>query len=153
MRRLWLSLTLLLVSFTVVSTATAGPITGQPIATASEESSGGGEGSADDEETASAPGGTLAFGGFDAGTLFDAMGLPMLRLSAPIYLTLGLSAPAETAPSGGGSDLGNVGWTPPPIPLPPPPQSVPEPAALLLCLPGALLAMRRFARKSSPSHI
>jgi hypothetical protein len=151
MRRLWLSLTLLLVSLSVASTAAAGPITGAPVTAASEESSAGGDGGSDDEESSSAPGGLLALGGFDSGVLFDAMGLPLLRLSAPIYLRLGLSAPAEAAaPSGGGDDLGNVGWTPPPIPLPPPPKAVPEPAALLLCLPGALLAMRRFARKPSP---
>ena len=143
MRRLWLLQMLLLLSFFVVSTAEAGPVTGQPIAPVAGELPG--EATSDDEESGS--GGELT--AFDTSVLFDAMGLPLLRLSAPIYLKLGVASPAVEAPQeGGGGGLGNVGWTPPPIPMPPPPGAVPEPAALLLCLPGAFFALRRLARKS-----
>jgi len=143
MRRLWLSQILVLLSFAAAVTVEAGPITGQPIVPVAGEVSGSGETASDDEES----GGGVEVSAFDTSVLFDAMGMPLLRLSAPIYLKLGVSSPAvESAPEG--SDLGNVGWTPAPIPIPPPPGAVPEPAALLLCLPGALFALRRLARKS-----
>ena len=143
MRRLLLSQILVLLSFAAAVTVEAGPITGQPIVPVAGEVSGGGETASDDEES----GGGGEISAFDTSVLFDSMGLPLLRLSAPIYLRLGVSSPVESAPEGG-SDLGNVGWTPAPIPIPPPPGAVPEPAALLLCLPGAFFALRRLARKS-----
>jgi hypothetical protein len=144
MRRLLLSQILVLLSLAVAITVEAGPITGQPIVPVAGEVSGSGEAASDDEES----GGGGEITAFDTSVLFDAMGLPLLRLSAPIYLKLGVSSPAVESPQGESSDLGNVGWTPAPIPIPPPPGSVPEPAALLLCLPGAFFALRRLARKS-----
>ena len=144
MRRLWLSQILVLLSFAAAITVEAGPITGQPIVPVAGEVSGSGETASDDEES----GGGGEISAFDTSVLFDAMGLPLLRLSAPIYLKLGAASAAVETPQGGGSDLGNVGWTPPPIPIPPAPGAVPEPATLLLCLPGAFFALRRLARKS-----
>jgi hypothetical protein len=110
---------------------------------------------------------------FDAGAVFDGIGLPLLQLSAPIYLHLdarpklrdlgsssGSSAFAVESFGGGGGVASSSG-----LQLPGTesllssggasnfvaPAAVPEPATLLLVTPAALLVARRVraARRAS----
>ena len=142
----------------------AGPVTGSVAAPASDESGGGGTGGS--TESSSSDDSSLAAGE----ALFDGMGLPLLRLSAPIYMQLG-SRPKLRARGSGiaeeipdtGSDMGNVisssglnltdGLV-----IPGPfgdalthPTAAPEPGAVLLVLPAIALLHRRLRARFSRS--
>ena len=138
-----------LLSFILPPAAWAGPITGQPLVPPAEnQKEGSGDGD-DNRETAQAS--------FGFAPLFDAFG-PMIRVSAPIYLTLGAGAfPADGGGDafslgGGAADLGNVsfeiavdtssggGGSGSAVVTP---TAVPEPAALALMAPGLFLVVRR----------
>ena len=95
-------------------------------------------------------------------SLFDDAGLPMLNVSAPTYLHLpnrqklraGNNNPGNNDGGGGGNDPGGPGDdpgddnAPPPID-PPDPKQVPEPATMLMLVPAAVLAVRRYNRGKS----
>lgn len=105
--------------------------------------------------------------GFSAGSLFNPVGLPLLRVSGPQYLHLGLrpklrfqgvngdsGASEGGASSGGGAGLGSVIDTgvgfgdADDLPWDVPGQ-VPEPALLSLMVPAFWLAIRRRAQRQS----
>ena len=141
--------------------AVAGPVTGSVAAptTTSDESGGGGTGSS--TESSSSDDSSLAAGE----ALFDGMGLPLLRLSAPIYLQLGArpklrangSGIAEELPMGNVSSSSGVNLTDGLV-IPGPfgdalthPAGAPEPGAVLLVLPAIALLHRRLRARFSRS--
>jgi hypothetical protein len=166
MRRGLFAITLL-ISLLVVTPAFAGPITGhtadqavsaasdgaapitghtadQPVSAASEPASGGDE---------SSPVATS----FTAGSLFDPIGIPLLRSSGPYYLELGQHGKLRGGGGEGGGAYSTGGALPvgnlapelsfgaaDPLPFTPT-VAMPEPATLLLLAPAALLAWRRRA--------
>lgn len=101
--------------------------------------------------------------------LFDAVGLPLLRMSAPIYLQLGDRSKLRAQGSGGGSDAvsasvseifasaggapivgstGPINVLPPSIINSPIPAAIPEPGLLLLLAPAFVLGARRLRRRA-----
>ena len=167
MRAATLLQTVVLLSLVAVPAAWAGPITGQPPASmASTEAPGNdnaspGNGNADDEER------RRVSASFDAGSLFDVIGTPLLRVSAPVYMRLAVSSPSvdsvaevsaggdlpsfSSAPSVGeavGDAVAAVGNVLPDvtnlIDIAAAPAAVPEPASLLLLVPAVFLIRRRF---------
>jgi hypothetical protein len=104
-------------------------------------------------------GGEPTHHGFDASTLFDPVGVPLLRISGPQYLHLGPRNKLRFR-NDSGSDLGGAaggigqvggggdstfGITPP---LPwVPGEEIPEPALLTLFVPALWLVMRRRAQR------
>lgn len=148
MRTLRLLSLMVVLSLMAWSPVAAGPVTGQP---ASESDEANGSSAEEDEQRAA----------FAASMLFDAAGLPMLRLSAPTYLRLdphgklrGQAADQNNNIFPGGGGVGNVGVEVPAnfgnVPLPPNVNPgavrIPEPATLLLMGPAVLIALRRRAR-------
>lgn len=148
---------LLLCFLAVANTATAGPITGDPSGPITGDPAAGlpvGETTntqSDDEERrrAEAAAFDLSFS-----PLFDTLG-PLIRVSAPIYLSLtpagGFVEEAFSASSA--PDLSNVGFqlaiepltsTPIEVIFP---AAVPEPATLLLLAPAMALVARRLKRR------
>ena len=100
---------------------------------------------------------------FDAGSLFDVIGTPLLRVSAPVYMRLAVSSPSvdSVAEVSAGGDLPSfssgpsvgeavaaVGNVLPDvtnlIDIAAAPAAVPEPASLLLLVPAVFLIRRRF---------
>jgi hypothetical protein len=152
MRSLRLLQVVALLSFITSPTAWAGPITGLPVPAPTENTTS----SSDESERQQ---GDQASVNFSA--LFDAIG-PLIRVSAPIYLSL--NAPKSSdfggdsgdAFSGGGAaDLGNVsfqiavGDSPASsnvLPLVDAPAALPEPATLALMGPALFFVARRTLR-------
>ena len=142
--------------------AVAGPVTGSVAAptSTSDESGGGGTGSS--TESSSSDDSSLAAGA----ALFDGMGLPLLRLSAPIYLQLGARPKLRANGSGIAEefpDMGNVTSSSgvnltDGLVIPGPfgdalthPAGAPEPGAVLLVLPAIALLHRRLRARFSRS--
>jgi hypothetical protein len=154
MRNLRTLQVVVLMSLATSSVVVAGPITGdslvQPITNNNAETP---RPDLRERETAVA---------FDAGSLFDVVGMPLLRLAAPIYLPMTVGSAQTTSgdtPSvvqslssdSGGASFGNVGFQPATdlavavASASAWPTSVPEPSILLLAAPAALLVGRRVA--------
>ena len=153
---------LLLVTGLIVAVpyAEAGPVTGSTLLPAVDNSTNDTtrESQASSQESANG-----------SAALFDAGGLPLLRMSAPIYLQLGtrgklrgsgltdnnaaavseIFSSADTGSGGGGGGGGAIASV-----VPPPtiihntgPAAIPEPATLLLAVPAVLFGVRRFSRR------
>jgi hypothetical protein len=95
---------------------------------------------------------------FDAATLFDPIGVPLLRISGPEYLHLGPRPKLRFRNDGTTSDLGGAAGgigtvgggggfgIAPPLPWVPG-DEIPEPALLSLFVPAMWLALRRRAQR------
>jgi hypothetical protein len=157
----------LLILLTVLgwSYTEAGPVTGQ---TSVQTADAGAQASTAQEDSATAT-------SFTTSGLFDAVGLPLLQASAPLYLHLSdrpkLRNIGQGGGGGGGADagsagasgilfdpgaagIGNVGFeygqgTADPLPFTPP-SLIPEPALLLLMAPALAFAVRRARRHQTP---
>ena len=156
MRAALLVQVLLLLSFSFSAWADAGPITGQSLVQVAdnEDITPNDEDRRKREQEAAAV-------AFDAAGLFDGVGLPLLRVSAPIYLQLDLSSQSGDAyggadlasAGGGGGGLGNMsnpfgssgGLSAASAQV----ASVPEPATLFMLAPGVALVARRVIAKRS----
>jgi hypothetical protein len=145
----------LLLSLTSAIPAVADPVTGQSIAPPVDQPAAGTESQEDDERRRQAA-------ALSAANIFDGIGLPLLRISAPIYVQLGerpkLRDQGGSASGDGGGfapDMGNVGVEvglnltdglvlPGPLAdLPLQVNQVPEPTAVWLLAPALLFALRR----------
>jgi hypothetical protein len=151
----------LLLSFVVPAAAVAGPVTGQTAIMGDAQNAPPPADGRESEQTQSSA------DAFSAGALFDGIGMPLLRLSAPIYLELPPHAKlralggegGEAGGDGGGGDSGSSGGDPgignvgiqvstgpsglgPTILTP-----IPEPATLALLAPAVFLAVRRRIRQ------
>jgi hypothetical protein len=141
--------------------ASAGPVTGTSAAPASDQSVQSGsptssDGSSSDESSTSPSAGD---------TLFDGIGLPLLRLSAPIYMQLGMRPKLRSQGAGITEefDMGNVSTSPAlnltsGLVIPGPfgaalanPAAVPEPTALWLLVPAVAVLQRRIRARFSRS--
>lgn len=140
---------LVLVGVVSVSPADAGPVTGQAVASVADESGG-----SDESEQ-----GVPSIAALNAVALFDFAGLPLLRMSAPIYVNPGVhgklrgglmddgaAAVGEILDSGGSPAMGSVGVSPDITGDFGGPAAIPEPALLLLAAPALALGARRLAR-------
>jgi hypothetical protein len=157
MRNIRLLQIIVLMSLAASSVAVAGPITGdsmvQPINNEENQRA-----DRQERETAVA---------FDAGSLFDVVGMPFLRLAAPIYLQMNVATGAQSSsgdPSGaiesfssggGGTSLGNLAFQPATDTVSTGAGGlgtfvVPEPATMFLFAPAALLLARRVAASRRP---
>ena len=152
------------------SSAVAGPVTGQTSVQSADPGT----------PAPAAEGGSATDTSFTTAGLFDAVGLPLLRTSAPLYLHLQerpkLRNLGQGGYGGGGGDggagggggvggiafdpgapsIGNVGFeygqgTASPLPFGAP-NVVPEPALLLLMTPALVLALRRRARRQHSTN-
>jgi hypothetical protein len=152
----------LLLSFSFSAAAIAGPVTGQSAVTAYDQATAPTESQAvTDERTAPA---SVS----DGVSIFDSLGMPLLRLSAPLYLQLGPHGKLRSlggdagdgggggggdSGSGGSGDIGNVSVQPPGTGDPGtggggvPSVQIPEPATLGLLAPALFLALRRRIRE------
>jgi hypothetical protein len=150
-----LHLVLLMSLVAAVPRADAGPVTGSALLPAVDNSASAP--ARESQESSQAGSGSA---------LFDAVGLPLLRMSAPIYLQLGargklrgsgLTDSNAAAVSEIFSDSGGGGSTsstsdiavsvPSSIVFNNGPRAVPEPATLLLVVPALAFGVRRIARR------
>jgi hypothetical protein len=95
--------TALLLSLALVAVATAGPVTGQstdPLVAVVGDASDDRPQSAQEQASQTS---------FDASSLFDGLGLPFLRISAPMYLQLGPHSKLREMGAGGGAGGGDSG--------------------------------------------
>jgi hypothetical protein len=151
MRSVCLLQAVVLLSISLATEAFAGPITGESMVSAGEEATTTERREPDPRSDASA---------FSAAALFDGAGLPLLRLSAPIYMQLTAPvASSQDGPGGGGIQeffaapegfLPGLNLTAGLVfgvdPTSVQPAAIPEPAILWLLAPSLLLLRRRRIR-------
>lgn len=146
----------LLLSLGLAVSAAAGPVTGTAPVPATTDASAT---TSSDESASSEEPSAIA-----ASTLFDGVGLPLLRLSAPIYLSLGEHPKLRARGSEGIEEdfgMGNVSVSPgisltTGLVIPGPfgdalghPLAVPEPSSLWLLLPAIAVVHRRIRARFS----
>jgi hypothetical protein len=155
MRKVCLLQAVLLLSAGLASEAFAGPITGESMVSA------GAEAASESRETDP----RADVSAFSAASVFDGAGLPLLRLSAPIYMQLTRATGGSqdgggiqeyfAAPDGSGAvsfqpglnlTAGLVFGPPPGVQ----PAQIPEPAVLWLLAPSLLLLRRRLRSHKPP---